>query len=248
MIRAFADLEAVSRAAAAHVRATAQRAVEERGRFDLALSGGSTPRRLLQLLAAAGPAALPWAHTHLWWCDERAVPPDHPDSNFGMARRALGPLAELGLDEHHLHRLRGEDADLPAAAETYQRELCAAVGEPPRLDLALLGLGSDAHTASLFPGSPALTSSAWVAANPVDSPLAGGSVWRLTLTAATLCMARGALMMVAGADKAAAVRAVRRGPRDPARYPAQLLAAAPQPVQWFIDEAAASQLDPGDLA
>lgn len=248
----FADLEALSRAAAEEVLAVGRAAVAARGRFDLALSGGSTPRRLLQLLAAAGADAMPWRRTHLWWCDERAVPPDAADSNFGMATQALAPL---GLDERQLHRMRGEAPDLGRAAEDYQRELCtelcSELGDPPRLDLALLGLGPDAHTASLFPHSAALAATTWVTAALITSPLVGGSAWRLSLTAPTLAAARGVLLLAAGRDKAAAVAAVLRGALDPDRYPAQLLARAPRPVQWFIDEAAASQLPlfaaPGDL-
>jgi 6-phosphogluconolactonase len=252
IIERFADLEALSRAAMAAVLQHGAEAITARGRFDLALSGGSTPRRLLRLLAEAGPRALPWQRVHWWWCDERTVPPDHPDSNFGMAQRALAPLQ---LEPSHLHRIAGEFPDPESAAAAYQRELCGALGSPPALDLALLGLGSDGHTASLFPHSQALRATAWVVANPVTSPLAGGTTTtttttttRITLTAPTLHAARAALMLVAGADKAAALAAVLRGPADAQRYPAQLLAAGPRPMRWLIDETAASQLETGDFA
>jgi len=243
IVERFADLEALSRAAAAAVVQQGEEAIAARGRFDLAISGGSTPRRLLQLLAAE-PRALPWQHVHLWWCDERTVPPDHADSNFGMAQHALAPLR---LEASHLHRMAGEAEDPASAAADYQRELCAALGEPPVLDLALLGLGPDGHTASLFPHSPGLRATDWVIANPVTSPLTGGATTRITLTAPALHAARAAIVLVAGADKAAALTAVLHGPADVEQYPAQLLAAGPRRVRWLIDEAAASQLETGDL-
>jgi 6-phosphogluconolactonase len=245
IVERFAELEALSRAAAAAVVQHGAAAIAARGRFDLAISGGSTPRRMLQLLAAADPQALPWQHVHWWWCDERMVPPDHADSNFGMAQRALAPLR---LEASQLHRMAGEAADPASAAAAYERELCGALGEPPVLDLALLGLGPDGHTASLFPHSPGLHATAWVIANPVTSPLTGGATTRITLTAPALHAARAAIVLVAGADKAAALAAVLGGPARVEQYPAQLLAAGPRPVRWLIDEAAASQLETGDFA
>ncbi len=247
IIERLADLDSLSRAATAEVLRRGAAAIAARGRFHLALSGGSTPRRLMQLLAAAGPGALPWERVELWWCDERAVPPEHPDSNYGLVRQHLiAPLCAAGVDEAalRLHRMRGEAGDLDEAAADYQRQLIETLGEPPVLDLAVLGLGPDGHTASLFPDSPALTAAAgrWAVANRVRSPLVGGEATRLTLTAATLGAARHALMLVAGADKAAALREVLTGPRDPRRYPAQLLADSPRPVQWLIDDAAAAAL------
>lgn len=272
----YADFEATSRAAAQQVvNAARDHAAASSRPFHLALSGGSTPRRMMELLATHHREEVAWDLVELWWCDERAVPPDHPDSNFGVAQRIL--LAQLALAAERVHRLRGELPSLDDAAAESQRDLLALLGAPPRLDLALLGLGSDGHTASLFPGSPAVelaisrraaepASTAepavaepavaepspappWVVANPVTSPLvAGGAATRLTLTFAALHAAHRLVVVVTGADKAAALREVLCGAFDPMRYPAQLLAASPRPVLWLVDEAAASHLPADWLA
>jgi 6-phosphogluconolactonase len=245
-VRRFADLEALSGAAADELIELARAAIAARGRFHVALSGGSTPRRLFEVLAAR-PDALPWAQVELWWGDERCVPPDHADSNYGMARAALiDPLRPLrphglGLDEARVHRIHGE-LDPGGSARAYEDELRAALGDPPVLDLALLGLGPDGHTASLFPDSPAAGETRrLVMANPVRSPLvAGGAATRITLTAPALSRARSIRFLVAGAVKAGALAAVLEGPRDPRRYPAQLVEGAD--VAWLVDAAAAAQL------
>jgi 6-phosphogluconolactonase len=240
-VQRFADLEALSRAAAAEFVAISQAAVDTRGHCAIALSGGATPRRLLQLLAGPAGDALPWAHLDWWWGDERTVAPDHRDSNYRMAREAL--LAPRAVAASCVHRISGEHPDHDAAALTYEGELCHSLGEPPVLDLALLGLGSDGHTASLFPHSPALAADRrWVVANRVSSPLVGGSATRITMTAATLLAARKILVLVAGVDKAAALAAVLCGAPDPHQYPAQLIAGSLGEVRWLVDEAAASQL------
>lgn len=237
-VRRFADLDALSRAAADELVALGRAAIAARGRFHLALSGGSTPRRLFQLLAAR-PGDLPWEQVELWWGDERCVPPDHADSNYGMAREHL--IRPLGLPEARVHRMHGE-LDPGAAARAYEDELGAALGAPPVLDYALQGMGPDGHTASLFPDSPGLDEvRRAVIANPVRSPLVpGGQATRITLTAPALSAARHVRFLVAGADKAAALAAVLEGPRDPRRYPSQLVAAADQ--AWLVDEAAAARL------
>jgi 6-phosphogluconolactonase len=244
VVRRFADLDALSRAAADELIELARAAIAARGRFHVALSGGSTPKRLLQLLAAR-PGDLAWDRVELWWGDERCVPPDHADSNYGMARAALldplRPLGALGLDEARVHRIHGE-LDPGGAARAYEDELRAALGDPPVLDCALLGMGPDGHTASLFPDSPAIGETRrWVVANPVVSPLVpGGAATRITLTAPALDRARHVRFLVAGADKAGALAAVLEGPREPRRYPAQLIEAAD--VAWLVDAAAAAQL------
>lgn len=251
-ITRYPDLEAVSAAAAAQLVTCGQAALAARGRFALALPGGSTPRRLFALLASQHRDALDWGRAHFWWGDERAVPPDHPDSNYGLAHRTL--LAPLGIAAHAQHRLHGEALDLAQAALDAARELTAVLGEPPALDLVVLGLGSDGHTASWFPHSPVVSPavndddaprSPWVVANPVSSPLVGGQATRLTLTPRAVLHARAILVLVSGRDKARALSQVLRGALDPAQYPAQLLAGAAEKVQWLVDHDAANDL--GDL-
>jgi len=243
-IRRFADLDALNRAAADDLAAIARATAAERGVCHIALSGGSTPRRLFQLLVQRGPAALPWRQLVLWWGDERTVPPDHPDSNYRMAREAMiDPAAAFGLDPAGVHRIAGELAVPAAAAADYERALVAALGAPPRFDVVLLGMGPDGHTASLFPGSPALGETArWVVANPVTSPLVHGTTTRITLTAPAINAARHVRFLVAGADKAAALAQVLAGPRDPARYPSQRIAPESGDLVWFVDQAAAAAL------
>jgi 6-phosphogluconolactonase len=240
-IRRFGDLDALSRAATAEFISLAQTTIRDRGTFAVALSGGSTPKRLFQLLAAEGRDALAWDHVELWWGDERTVPPDHPDSNYHMTREAL--IEPLELDPAHVHRINAELPDPVVAADAYDRALRQALGAPPVFDLVLLGLGPDGHTASLFPHTKALTAVGhFVVANPVDSPVAKGKTTRITLTAPALCAARHVRFLVAGADKQDAVAAVLAGPPDPHCYPAQLLAAATGDVVWMLDDAAAAKL------
>ena len=223
MVRRFPDLAALVEAAAAELATLVDQAVQARGTCHLALSGGSTPRPLYQRLATM---PLPWDRVELWWGDERAVPPDHTDSNYRMAREAmLDAIAPA-----QVHRIAGE-LEPEAAAADYERELLERLGTPPVLDVALLGLGADGHTASLFPGSPAVRETTrWVVANRVAP-----DTTRITMTAPALCASRHVRFLVAGAEKEAAVAAVREGPRDPDRYPAQLVTGAD--VVWFVAEA-----------
>jgi len=236
------DLAEAARLAAQEVVARAQAAASLRGRFTLALSGGHTPQALHALLADPVEhfrGRISWAATHVFFGDERCVPPDHPDSNYGAARRSL--LAHVPLPASNVHRLRGEDDPLAAAA-TYEAELRRVVPvEPglPRLNLILLGLGADGHTASLFPGTAALDEETrLVVAN--DVPQVGG--FRLTFTFPLILAARAVAFLVAGEDKAAAVSDVLggRGARPAAR-----VHLAEGDLTWYLDEAAASRLPAG---
>jgi 6-phosphogluconolactonase len=239
-VRVFDSIDALSAAAAEELIAIAVDAVRERGACHIALSGGSTPKRLFQLLAARGRTAAPWDSIHLWWGDERTVPPDHADSNFRMTKEAL--LDPLGLTSWK--RIRGE-ADPKEAAAEYARELQPVhAGETwPVFDYVMLGMGPDGHTASLFPNTPALDAiTEVVVANPVDSPLTKGPTTRITLTANALNWGRQIRFLVAGADKAEPLWQVLRGPRDPKTYPSQLIAPIAGHLAWLVDRAAAAKL------
>lgn len=231
----FADVEAQSRAAASLIVGLSHRALEARGRFTLALSGGSGPVRLMELLAREPcRGAIPWDRTLVFWGDDRAVGPEHELSNFRLARELL--LSRVPVPEANLVRIRGE-----LGAEDAARELrldlveCFGESSPPRFDLVLLGMGRDGHTASLFPGRPELDSVAWV--EPVPAPDMEPRAERVTMTLPVFNAARTALFLVAGQDKRALVGQIRHDPTAPARFPAACVAA--ERTLWYLDEAAA---------
>ena len=222
-----ADPQALASAAATRVRDAAARALGRRGRFRLALSGGSTPRALYHALAAA-PGSVDWARTDLFFGDERAVPADDAKSNYRMARESL--LEPAGVPAANVHRMPGEAADLDAAARAYEAELRAGAAEP-WLDLVLLGMGGDGHTASLFPGSAALDERARLCV-PNLAPVE--PVRRLTLTYPVLLGAAEVLFLIAGRDKAEALRDVLGDREDPRRWPSQLIARRRDPAPAVI--------------
>lgn len=242
-ILVFDTPRALASAAARHARDEARAAVAARGRFALCLTGGSTPREMYETLARDADLrdAFPWAATDVFWGDERHVPPDHRDSNYGMAHEAL--LRHVPLDASRVHRMHGEMPDAGAAAADYERTLREALalgpGEPPEFDLLLLGVGPDAHIASLFPGSDALRERERLAIAPWAAHL---DAWRITLAPPALVAARATAMLVAGEEKAEAVRVALEELTDPARWPVHLLRGARGPVTWFLDHAAASAL------
>jgi 6-phosphogluconolactonase len=227
----------VARAAADRIVAAGSEAIAARGRFTIALSGGSTPRALFELLAGdAYRARVDWARTEAFFGDERCVPPDDPASNYRMAREAL-----LDRVPARVHRMRGED-EPAAAAIAYEREMRELFGATPRFDLVLLGMGDNGHTASLFPGLHAVDErERWVVAEYVGEV----SMWRLTVTPVVLNAAAEDLFLVAGADKAAMLHRVLEGPRDPAALPAQVVAPRDGRLVWLVDAAAAAALKQG---
>lgn len=229
------DAGAIAREGAARFTALARSAIAATGRFTVALSGGSTPKALFALLVDL---PIDWAHVHVFWGDERCVPPAHADSNYRMAREAL--LSKVALPDQNIHRLRGE-IDPAQAALAYEADLRHIFGsiDWPRFDLILLGLGTDAHTASLFPNTSAIhESTRWVVGHFVEKLQAQ----RLTLTPPAINHADHAIFLVAGADKASAIRSVFEGPRDVDRFPAQIIEPLTGRVTWLIDEAAAANL------
>jgi 6-phosphogluconolactonase len=241
-VRICDDAEQVSRDAAQEVALLAGKAIAAGGRFTMALSGGSTPRRLYEILAEPPfREQIDWRRVELFWGDERCVPPDHPDSNYRMTKLAL--LDKVGVPAANVHRLAGERKDLAAAASEYQVEIAkvfgqVAEGAPPSFDLVLLGMGPDGHTASLFPHTAALKETTrWVAVNHVPKFNAD----RLTLTRPILNRAACVMFLIAGDDKAEPLSEVLEGPPDPERLPSQLIQPAGTLV-WLIDRAAAARL------
>ncbi|KRT77903.1 MAG: 6-phosphogluconolactonase, 6-phosphogluconolactonase [Armatimonadetes bacterium CSP1-3] len=233
-IRVLPTPHALVEEAARFVRDAAQQAVADHNRFALALSGGETPQALYALLAEAGPDTLPYNRVEIFWSDERGVPPDHEESNYGLAWKVW--LARAPLDPRRIHRLRGED-DPERAAADYEAELRRVLGDPPRLDLVLLGVGRDGHTASLFPGEAALASNRLVAAATAPVP----PQRRITVTPRLIEAAARVLVLVTGRDKAEAVRRALEDAPTPA-VPASLLRGPG--ITWFLDDAAASVLSP----
>ena len=210
------------------------------GQFSLALTGGNTPADVYSLIATRFHLSVDWNAVHLFWGDERCVPPDDPASNYGMVYRTM--LSKLSLDPGQIHRMRGE-ADPEVAAREYENELRAFFslneGQVPHFDLILLGLGDNVHIASLFPGIPALHETRrLVVAVEVDAP----QPKRLTLTPPVLNSAARVMFIVSGRNKAEAVKLALEGPRDPDKYPAQIIAANEGEVMWLLDRPAASLL------
>lgn len=236
------DAAAVADQAAARLTQAIERAVAARGRAVIALTGGGTARTIYERLAsAAGPwrHRIDWSSLHCWWSDERHVPPSHPDSNFGMARDVL--LTEVAIPAPHLHRMRGELEDAQRAAAGYAAELAAlrkGTGGGFLADVSLLGMGEDAHIASIFPGSSALYERERLAV-AVRPPHLG--TWRITMTPPALLDAATIVVAATGARKAAAVAAALSAPLDVARWPAQLLRAAGGRAAWIIDRPAAAR-------
>lgn len=232
------DPDELATVAARRVVQAIQSRLQVTDRFSLVLAGGSTPKALYQRLAHLPYAEeIDWARLHLFWGDERCVPPDHPHSNYHMARQAL--LEHVPVPPGQIHRMSGE---LPPAeaAQASAKELTQFFGDrQPQFDLILLGMGADGHTASLFPYSPALKENRrWVVANYVSSQQS----WRITLTVPAINAGREILFLVSGADKANTLQRVLEGPFQPDELPAQYIQPATQPALWLVDTVAASQL------
>ena len=242
----FRDRQALIQAAAGKIVRLGAAAIEGKGRFAVALSGGSTPRPLYALLAEKLAGSMDWSRVHLFWGDERCVPPDDPSSNYRMVREAL--LDKVSIPPSNVHRIHGEE-DPKAAAVAYERELrsffgSAGVDNPSRagFDLVLLGIGENGHTASLFPGLPAVSETVrWVVAQYVEVV----SMWRITLTPVVINAADHVFFLVSGADKAEAAGRVLEGPIQPEVLPAQVIRPAHGQLLWLMDDAAAGRVEKG---
>ena len=243
------DAEHLAHSAAGHFVTIASEAIADRGRFAVALAGGATPKAAYSLLATNEFATrVNWSQVHIFWGDERCVPPDHADSNYRMAREAL--LDHVPLPTGNLHRILGELEPSQAAAEyehalrtffrSPSREGKAEAGVlPPSFDLILLGMGDDGHTASLFPGTRAIhEQTRWVLAHYVEKLEA----WRVTLTPAVINAAANVIFVVSGSGKAGRLCQVLVGPYQPDVLPAQIVSPESGRLRWLVDEAAASSL------
>lgn len=233
VIKVLADPPAVALAVAEMFLESAKEAIERQGRFTVALSGGSTPRALYELLATDGfIGRVDWAKVQVFFADERCVPPEDPQSNYGMVRDIL--LRHLPMPEGNVHRMKGE-IDPQAAAIEYGRLLKRMFGEEG-LDLVLLGMGDDGHTASLFPHTAALTEDHHrCVANYVEKLKA----WRLTMTAMFINRSREVAVLVTGQNKAITLRRVLEEASDPQTFPVRLIQPNHGRVHWMLDAAAA---------
>ena len=233
-VRVFETPRELIEATAETFAQEATRSIREKGRFAVALAGGSTPKALYELLATGYRDALDWSRVHAFFGDERCVPPDHEDSNYRMAWEALLSRVPVGS----VHRMRGELSPPEAAALYEEEELAAFFGDRPDFDLVLLGIGEDGHTASLFPRTPALdVRDRWAVENPVEKL----GTTRLTLTVPAINGAREVVFLVTGEGKAEALKEILEGEADPRDYPAKLVRPASAPA-WMVDREAASLL------
>jgi 6-phosphogluconolactonase len=236
-----ADAEALAAATEGTLRNAIAQAIAARGRAWIALAGGRTPRAVYERLAQAGTPAIDWTKVHVAFGDERLVPPDHVDSNYGMARAAL--LSRVPIPDAQIHRIHGELPTSGAAASAYGDALAGAFtlapGSMPVFDVVLLGIGADGHTASLFPGTAALHEQACLAIG-VKAPAA--PVDRVTLTFPVLNAARAVVILTAGADKAVAVARALADDGDVETCPVRGIRPPGGRVTWHLDRAAASSL------
>jgi 6-phosphogluconolactonase len=250
-VQAYPDVAGLARAAAEYFVTLSEIAIAARGRFTVALAGGSTPRAMYTLLTSDEFATrVDWSAVHVFWGDERCVLPDHPDSNYRMARTAL--LDHVPLPAGNVHRMFGELEPVQAATE-YQEVLRAFFspsyvgrekGQTPiaRFDLILLGMGNDGHTASLFPGTAAVDERVrWAMAHYVDKL----GAWRITLTPALINAAANVIFIVSGSGKAEPLRQVLMGPYQPHILPAQTIKPDPGRLRWLVDAEAGALLGRG---
>ena len=235
-MRIFRDLPALSAYAADLFVESAAQAIADRGRFLVALSGGTTPIALYGLLTRR---PIDWTHVHVFWGDERCVPVDDPGNNYGQARGTL--LNQVPIPSRNIHRVKSE-LDPPEAARDYAHVLKRFAAPPlawPRFDLVLLGMGEDGHVASLFPGSPPEVAEPViaVAANYQQRPAN-----RVTLTPPVLNAARQVLFLVSGQSKSGTLASVLKGDYQPLELPAQRIQPADGKVTWLVDAGAAGKL------
>jgi 6-phosphogluconolactonase len=232
-VRTFRDLEALSDAAADEIVAIARESVAARGRFTLALAGGNTPRRTYELLATRHRDAIDWLRTNIVFGDERFVPADDQRSNYRMARETL--LSRVPIPGERVHAVPTDTVTVDAAAAAYDATLTPLVRDG--IDLVLLGVGPDGHTASLFPGSPALEEQTRFAVAVAAPTVVQPAVPRVTTTLPFLNGARCAMFLIAGADKRPVIGEILSGADTARRYPAAMVSSRERTI-WMIDQSA----------
>lgn len=235
------DFHEISEAAAQLFVRLAKESVTSHGRFAVVLSGGSTPKALYErLVTDVFRDRIPWRQVHLFWGDERCVPPDHKDSNYKMAREVL--IDKVAIPAENVHRIEAEKEPAVAAQEyeqTIRSFFSAGKEEVPAFDLIFLGMGEDGHTASLFPSSAALQEKKrWVMANYVEKLKA----YRITLTAPILNQANQIVFLISGGSKAAVLKQVLEGPYEPDRLPSQLIRPSHGRLLFLVDQEAAGRI------
>lgn len=239
-IAIYPDIDALSQAAAQYVVQVANESIVTHGRFTLALAGGNTPKKLYSLLASAPYSSqIDWALVEVFWSDERCVPADSEDSNYHLAQESL--LSKVPIAASQIHRMPADKPDRDAASLAYTHEMQHVFGTNvvPRFDLIQLGMGPEAHTASLFPHQASLHEQESLVI-PVTVPKPPPA--RLTFTPPLLNAAAHVLFLVTGADKVNALYEVLEGTYQPDEYPAQIVRPTQGEVTWMLDTAAASKL------
>ena len=239
-IAIYPDLDTLSSEAAQHIVRLASESIVTHGHFTIALSGGSTPKKLYGLLGSEPyRSQIDWTQVGIFWSDERCVPPDDPESNYAMAQQVL--LSNISIPANQLHRMPADQDDREAASEAYTEEMRRTFGTNgiPQFDLIQLGMGPEGHTASLFPHQPSLHEQQRLVM-PVSVPKPPPD--RLTFTPPLLNAARYILFLVTGSEKADAVQHVLGGVYQPDEYPAQIVHPPHGEVTWMLDTAAAAQL------
>ena len=241
-IEIFPDVAGIAQKAAAIYVNAAQQAVRERGAFRVAMAGGSTPKSLHALLTAEPfRSQLPWDKMQIFFGDERHVPPDHPDSNFRMVSETF--ISKSPIKPEQVFRIKAELQDTEKAAQDYEQilrtQFTPKPGELPRFDLMLLGMGNEGHTLSLFPGTTALRDNGRLVVRTWVGKL---YTERITCTAPVANNSAAVIFMIAGVDKAPALKAVLEGPREPEQLPSQLIKPANGKLFFLVDSAAGGML------
>jgi 6-phosphogluconolactonase len=234
-VRVYEDYETMSRAALEFILSRIRSAVEATGQATIALSGGTTPKRLFSLIASA--SSSDWPHVHFFWVDERCVSVDSAESNYKLAKDAF--LSRISVKESNIHRIRGE-AGADQAARDYEQDMRSFFGKAtwPEFDLVLLGVGTDGHTASLFPGASALSEHTRLA---IPLHFETPKPDRVTLSLAVLNHARETLFLATGCEKAVILHEILED-RNPRSYPAGMVKPSTGSVTWIIDREAAKSL------